>query len=134
MLAEGCTKVMWPVTTTLLEKLRSMAHEMAELSMLARTHGQPASPTTLGKELANVLHRLAWQLAQMREIAIPGKINGAVGNYNAHVVAYPEVDWHAVAQRFVDALILDWNPNTTQIEPPDGHTQPKCNERRIGTN
>ncbi|PKM08408.1 MAG: adenylosuccinate lyase [Gammaproteobacteria bacterium HGW-Gammaproteobacteria-4] len=133
MLAEGCTKVMWPATTRLLEKLRGMAHEMAELAMLARTHGQPASPTTLGKELANVLHRLAWQLAQMREIAIPGKINGAVGNYNAHVVAYPEVDWHAFAQRFVESMGLDWNPYTTQIEPHDGIAELCDAQRRINT-
>src|SRR3546814_12268498 len=101
--------------------------------MLARKHGQPASPTTLGKELANVLHRLAWQLAQMREIAIPGKINGAVGNYNAHVVAYPEVDWHAFAQRFVEALGLDWNPYTTQIEPQDGIAEPCDSQHPIHT-
>ena len=133
MLSEGCTQVLWPAVTALLERLQAMAHELADQPMLSRTHGQPASPTTLGKELANPMHRLAWQLAQMREIAIPGKINGAVGNFNAHVVAYPEIDWQAFAQRFVESLGLDWNPYTTQIEPHDGIAELCDAQRRINT-
>ncbi|MDE1999278.1 MAG: adenylosuccinate lyase, partial [Burkholderiales bacterium] len=82
--------------------------------------GQTASPTTLGKELANVVARLARQREQLAAVAIPGKINGAVGNYNAHTIAYPEVDWRAFSQRFVESLGLTWNPYTTQIEPQDG--------------
>ena len=88
--------------------------------MLSRTHGQTASPTTLGKELANVAARLERQRKRLAEIEIPGKINGAVGNFNAHVVACPEVDWPAFAQTFVENLGLDYNPMTTQIEPHDG--------------
>jgi len=87
--------------------------------MLARTHGQPASPTTLGKEMRNVVARLERQLAQIEAVTILGKINGATGNYNAHVVAYPEVNWEQFSQAFVESLGLDWNPLTTQIEPHD---------------
>ena len=87
--------------------------------MLSRTHGQTASPTTVGKELANVVHRLRRQLEQIRGIELLGKINGAVGNYNAHLSAYPHVDWAANAQAFVESLGLSWNPYTTQIEPHD---------------
>lgn len=133
MLTEALNTVLWPCTTALLERLRGLAHTLAAQPMLARTHGQPASPTTLGKELANVLHRLAWQLAQMRQIAIPGKINGAVGNYNAHIIAYPEVDWPAFSERFVESLGLDWNPYTTQIEPHDGLAEICDAQRRLNT-
>jgi adenylosuccinate lyase len=87
--------------------------------MLSRTHGQAASPTTLGKEFANVIHRLQRQCASFSEVTLLGKINGAVGNYNAHQVAYPEVDWPALSKRFVTGLGLAWNPYTTQIEPHD---------------
>ena len=96
-----------------------MAHALAAQPMLARTHGQPASPTTLGKEIANVVARLQRQRAQIAAVVITGKINGAVGNYNAHVVAYPDVDWPALSQRFVESLGLHWNAYTTQIEPHD---------------
>jgi adenylosuccinate lyase len=96
-----------------------MAHEHAALPMLSRTHGQTASPTTLGKEVANVLARLERQRRQIATVELTGKINGAVGNYNAHVVAYPEIDWPAFARRFVEALGLVFNPYTTQIEPHD---------------
>jgi adenylosuccinate lyase len=86
---------------------------------MSRTHGQPASPTTLGKEFANVAYRLQRQLKQIEAIELMGKMNGAVGNYNAHMVAYPDVDWSAIAQQFVESMGLVWNPYTTQIEPHD---------------
>ncbi len=103
----------------LVEKLAELAREHAEQPMLSRTHGQTASPTTVGKELANVVYRLRRQLMQIREVEIMGKINGAVGNYNAHLSAYPDVDWAANAEEFIESLGLDWNPYTTQIEPHD---------------
>lgn len=99
--------------------LRDMAHAQAAQPMLSRTHGQTASPTTLGKELANVVARLERQRTQIAAVELTGKINGAVGNYNAHVAAYPDVDWPAFAERFVSSLDLDFNPMTTQIEPHD---------------
>jgi len=99
--------------------IREKAHLYAEIPMLSRTHGQPATPTTLGKELANVVARLELQRKSLAEVEISGKINGAVGNYNAHITAYPEVDWPAFAQSFVQSLGLEWNPYTTQIEPHD---------------
>jgi adenylosuccinate lyase len=96
-----------------------MAHALAVQPMLSRTHGQTASPTTLGKEIANVVARLQRQRAQIAGVSISAKINGAVGNYNAHVIAYPEVDWPTLGKRFVEALGLEWNAYTTQIEPHD---------------
>ncbi len=99
--------------------LAGMAKSHADLPMLARTHGQTASPTTLGKEIANVLQRLRRQSAHMSEQHFLGKINGAVGNFNAHISAYPEVDWPVLARQFVESLGLSWNPYTTQIEPHD---------------
>ena len=100
--------------------LQNLAHRYAALPMLSRTHGQTASPTTLGKEMANVAYRLRRQIQALREVEILGKINGAVGNFNAHRVAYPEVDWPTLAQGFVQDLGLSHNPYTTQIEPHDG--------------
>lgn len=100
--------------------IRQLAHQYADLPMLSRTHGQTASPTTLGKELANVAYRLGRQIQQLDAVSILGKINGAVGNYNAHLSAYPQVDWQANAEAFVTTLGLTWNPYTTQIEPHDG--------------
>ena len=111
--------VMLPLLERLLEKLAAMAHELADLPMLSRTHGQPATPTTLGKELANVVSRLRRQHARLAAIRITGKINGAVGNYNAHAVAYPEVDWPALSRQVVENLDLEFNAYTTQIEPHD---------------
>ncbi len=102
------------------DRLSALALEYADLAMLARTHGQTATPTTLGKELANVVYRLQRQLDQLRSQPVLGKINGAVGNFNAHLAAYPEVDWPALAERFVQSLGFEWNPYTTQIEPHDG--------------
>jgi adenylosuccinate lyase len=99
--------------------LARLAHDLAGQPMLSRTHGQTASPTTMGKELANVVARLRRQIAQVASVPLLGKINGAVGNYNAHLSAYPAVDWPANAQDFVESLGLTWNPYTTQIEPHD---------------
>jgi adenylosuccinate lyase len=101
------------------DALAGLAQEYAEQPMLSRTHGQAATPTTLGKELANVVMRLNRQLAAANAIQPLGKMNGAVGNYNAHLVAYPEVDWPALSKRFVTGLGIEWNPYTTQIEPHD---------------
>ncbi|QQD20004.1 adenylosuccinate lyase [Spongiibacter nanhainus] len=103
----------------IIDKLASQAREFAEVPMLSRTHGQTASPTTMGKELANVVARLRRQRQSIADVALLGKINGAVGNYNAHLSAYPEVDWEQHAQQFVTSLGLEWNPYTTQIEPHD---------------
>ena len=99
--------------------IADLAREYAELPLMSRTHGQPASPTTLGKEMANVVARLQRQQSQFDRVQLMGKINGAVGNYNAHLSAYPEVDWPAFAQTFIEDLGLTWNPYTTQIEPHD---------------
>ncbi|MEA5445331.1 adenylosuccinate lyase [Gammaproteobacteria bacterium AB-CW1] len=119
MLADTRDEILLPTVDDLIEKLRALAHEYADLPMLSRTHGQPASPTTLGKELANVVDRLRRQRARIAGVKILGKINGAVGNYNAHMAAYPEVDWPALAKKFVESLGIDWNPYTIQIEPHD---------------
>lgn len=108
-----------PVVDELIGALRTLAETHADRPMLSRTHGQPASPTTLGKELANVVARLSRQRRQLAGVEALGKMNGAVGNYNAHLVAYPEVDWPALARRFVEDLGLSQNPYTTQIEPHD---------------
>lgn len=99
--------------------IADLAHQFAEIPLMSRTHGQPASPTTLGKEMANVVARLQRQQSQFGNVQLMGKINGAVGNYNAHISAYPEVDWPAFAQSFIEGLGLTWNPYTTQIEPHD---------------
>jgi adenylosuccinate lyase len=119
MLKRGRDQVLLPVMDEIVGSLRDLAHRFADQPMLSRTHGQPASPTTLGKELANVVARLERQRTQIAGVPILGKINGAVGNYNAHSVTYPEVDWTAFAERFVTGLGLSWNPYTTQIEPHD---------------
>ena len=103
----------------ILNAISALAITHAEQPMLSRTHGQTASPTTLGKEMANVAYRLARQIKQFENVELLGKINGAVGNYNAHLSAYPEIDWAAHAQAFVESLGLAFNPYTTQIEPHD---------------
>ena len=103
----------------IVDGLRTLAQAHADDPMLSRTHGQTASPTTVGKEMANVAARLQRQLAQVKDVELLGKINGAVGNYNAHLSAYPQVDWPATARAFVESLGLAWNPLTTQIEPHD---------------
>jgi len=119
MLDEARQNILLPAFDAVIARLRRLAHELAELPMLARTHGQPATPTTLGKELANIAHRLLRARKRIAEVRLTGKINGAVGNYNAHVIAYPEVDWPALAQRFVESLGIEFNPYTIQIEPHD---------------
>ena len=119
MLAESRDQVLLPRLSDILDTLLDMAEAHAEQPMLSRTHGQPASPTTLGKELANVAWRLNRQISQLASAEILGKCNGAVGNFNAHLAAYPELDWPAICQRFVERLGLGWNPLTTQIEPHD---------------
>ena len=119
MLKTGRDEILLPSARAMMESIAAMAREYAELPMISRTHGQPASPTTLGKELANVAYRLQRQLQQIEAVEILGKINGAVGNYNAHLSAYPRVDWPRLAENFVDSLGLQWNPYTTQIEPHD---------------
>jgi adenylosuccinate lyase len=120
MLREARDGVLLPRVDGLIEALRTMAHAHAALPMLSRTHGQTASPTTVGKELANVVARLQRQREVLTALPMPGKINGAVGNYNAHVAAYPDVDWPKFSQAFVESLGLAWQPYTTQIEPHDG--------------
>ncbi|WP_062065565.1 adenylosuccinate lyase [Cellvibrio sp. OA-2007] len=118
MLREG-RKVFLQDAEAIIDGIAKLAHDYAEDSMLSRTHGQTASPTTVGKEMANVAARLRRQLKTVKEVELLGKINGAVGNYNAHLSAYPDVDWQANAQEFVESLGLSWNPYTTQIEPHD---------------
>ena len=120
MLREARDEVLLPKLAEVSDKLRSLAHELAAMPMMSRTHGQPATPTTLGKEVANVLYRLERQAKQLSAQEFLGKINGAVGNYNAHMVAYPDVDWEGHCRRFVEEdLGLTFNPYTIQIEPHD---------------
>ena len=120
MLRDARSQVLLPQLDAVIAKLREIAHANAALPLLSRTHGQTASPSTLGKEIANVVARLERQRKQLAAVEISGKINGAVGNYNAHAITYPEVDWRAFSQRFVESLGLDFNAYTTQIEPHDG--------------
>ena len=120
LLKEARETVVLPVMRELTQTLRTFAHDFAELPMLSRTHGQPASPTTLGKEFANVVARLERQIRATEQVEILGKKNGAVGNYNAHLSAYPSLDWEALAQGFIEGKLgLTFNPWTTQIEPHD---------------
>jgi len=119
MLKDAVEDSIKPAMEGLRDRLLDMARAHRDLAMLARTHGQPASPTTLGKELLNVGERLDRQINQLGKLDMLGKLNGATGNYNAHLAAYPEVDWPALSRRFVESLGLRWNPHTTQIEPHD---------------
>lgn len=119
MLKGGLHNVVLPFCQELIDALRKLAREYRSIPMMARTHGQPASPTTMGKEMANVAARLERQFAQMQSVPMLGKFNGAVGNYNAHLSAYPNTDWHAFSAQFVSSLGLTHNPFTTQIEPHD---------------
>ncbi|MFQ5935167.1 MAG: adenylosuccinate lyase [Acidiferrobacterales bacterium] len=119
MLQAGRDEVLLPRMAQLVSIFEALAHRYADQPMLARTHGQPASPTTLGKEMANVAVRLKRQREQVAGVKIMGKFNGAVGNYNAHLAAYPEIDWPALSEQFVEQLGLTWNAHTTQIEPHD---------------
>ncbi|MCL9666847.1 adenylosuccinate lyase [Rosenbergiella epipactidis] len=119
MLETARQQVLLPEWRKVLSAVEALAAEYRDIPLLSRTHGQPATPSTLGKEMANVAYRLARQITQLEKCEILGKINGAVGNYNAHLAAYPEVDWHQVSEEFVTALGIRWNPYTTQIEPHD---------------
>ena len=119
MLKAGRDQVLLPVANEVLEMINNLAHQYAAIPMMSRTHGQPASPTTLGKEFANVVHRMRRQLKQIEAVEMLGKFNGAVGNYNAHLSAYPDSDWPAISQQFIESMGLTWNPYTTQIEPHD---------------
>lgn len=119
MLKTARNTVMLPAVDEVITKLSQLAHELAAVPMMCRTHGQPATPSTMGKELANVVYRLKRQREQLVKQELLGKINGAVGNYNAHIVAYPNVDWESLAGRFVSGLGLTFNPYTIQIEPHD---------------
>jgi adenylosuccinate lyase len=119
MLKECRELILLPILDDILSKIKDLAVEYKTIPMMCRTHGQPASPSTLGKEMANVYIRLKRQRQQISEVELLGKINGAVGNYNAHLSAYPEVKWHEFADEFVSDLGLTFNPFTTQIEPHD---------------
>jgi adenylosuccinate lyase len=119
MLNEARELVLLPVLDQIIGQMNELSVSLTRVPMMARTHGQPASPTTMGKEFANVVQRLSRQRKQIAEVSILGKINGAVGNYNAHLSAYPNVDWHQVSEQFVTSLGIAWNPYTTQIEPHD---------------
>ena len=120
MLHDAREQVLLPMFDSVIEQLRELSHTNAALPILSRTHGQTASPSTLGKEIANVVARLQRQRKQLAAVEISGKINGAVGNYNAHAITYPEVDWQQFSQRFIESLGLEVNAYTTQIEPHDG--------------
>ncbi|WAT16370.1 adenylosuccinate lyase [Xanthomonas fragariae] len=133
MLEQARREVLLPTLDGVTASLRTLAHAQAAQPMLSRTHGQTASPTTLGKELANVVARLQRQRKQIAAVELTGKVNGAVGNYNAHLVSYPELDWAAFAQRFVESLGLVFNPYTTQIEPHDNVAEIGDATRRANT-
>jgi adenylosuccinate lyase len=119
MLQRARDEILLPALDRIMEKLGALAHELAEVPMLARTHGQPASPTTLGKEMANVAYRLLRAREKIATTRLTGKMNGAVGNYNAHIAAYPDVDWPKLVRELVEKLGLEFNPYTIQIEPHD---------------
>ena len=119
LMLHDCRELVGEQMQALIGQIGALAAEAADLAMLSRTHGQAASPTTMGKELQNVAYRLSRQLAQLRAVPLLGKMNGAVGNYNAHVVAYPDIDWPGLTGAFVQHLGLEQNPLTTQIEPHD---------------
>ena len=119
MLQHARRDVMLPALDKLIARVRELAHQYADVPMMTRTHGQPATPSTMGKEMANVVYRLQRGRERIAAVSLLGKINGAVGNYNAHSVAYPALDWEAFCKRFVESLGLEFNPYTIQIEPHD---------------
>jgi adenylosuccinate lyase len=119
MLRSGRDQILMPMANEALDMIIRLAHQYAAVPMMSRTHGQPASPTTLGKEFANVAYRMRRQLKQIEAVEILAKLNGAVGNYNAHLSAYPGSDWPTIARQFVESMGVGWNPYTTQIEPHD---------------
>ncbi len=133
MLRDAREHVMLPKLDGLIASLRDLAHTHAALPMLSRTHGQTASPTTVGKEFANVVARLDRQRAVLSATPMPGKINGAVGNYNAHVASYPAIDWVTFSKSFVESMGLTWQPYTTQIEPHDGIAEISDVMKRVDT-
>jgi len=133
MLQSSRAQVMLPALEAIIERLAALAHELADAAMLSRTHGQPASPTTLGKELANVVARLRRARDKLTAVRLLGKTNGAVGNYSAHLAAYPGVDWERFARDFVEALGLEFNPYTTQIEPHDALAELFDDYARVNT-
>lgn len=119
MLETARQEILLPAWREIIDTISKMAQEYRDLPLLSRTHGQPATPSTIGKEFANVAYRMERQYRQLTQVEILGKINGAVGNYNAHLAAYPEVNWHQFSEEFVTSLGITWNPYTTQIEPHD---------------
>ncbi|MCE0496245.1 adenylosuccinate lyase [Vibrio salinus] len=120
MLKEARDEVILPEIRNIIDAITKLAHEYRDVPLLSRTHGQPASPSTMGKEMANVAYRMERQYKQIEQVEILAKINGAVGNYNAHLSAYPELDWHKFSEEFItESLGVNWNPYTTQIEPHD---------------
>ncbi|MDC9605649.1 MULTISPECIES: adenylosuccinate lyase [Xenorhabdus] len=119
MLKTAREEVLLPQWRQIIDTITRMAHDYRDLPLLSRTHGQPATPSTVGKEFANVAYRMKRQFRQLEQVEVLGKINGAVGNYNAHLSAYPQVDWHQFSESFVTSLGIQWNPYTTQIEPHD---------------
>ena len=119
MLKTARDEVILPYWRQLIDGIKDLAVQYRDIPLLSRTHGQPATPSTIGKEMANVAYRMERQYRQLNQVEILGKINGAVGNYNAHIAAYPEVDWHQFSEEFVTSLGIQWNPYTTQIEPHD---------------
>ena len=133
MLKTARTQCVLPELDELLSLLKTMAHEHALLPMLARTHGQPATPTTVGKEMANFVARLQRQIEQLVNVPMLGKLNGATGNYNAHLLTCPHLDWQLLCQNFINQLGLHWNPYTTQIEPHDYMAEMFMGLMRINT-
>ncbi|AXW88084.1 adenylosuccinate lyase [Lonsdalea britannica] len=119
MLETARRDVVLPFWRKTIDAIAALAQEYRDIPLLSRTHGQPATPSTIGKEFANVAYRMERQFRQLAQVDVMGKINGAVGNYNAHMVAYPDVDWHTFSEEFVTSLGITWNPYTTQIEPHD---------------
>jgi adenylosuccinate lyase len=119
MLDDARSEILLPGLDRVIERFRALAHDLAAVPMLARTHGQPATPTTLGKEMANIAARLIRARGRIADVAMTAKFNGAVGNYNAHLSAYPDLDWEGFARRFIESLGLAFNPYTIQIEPHD---------------
>ncbi|KEY58397.1 adenylosuccinate lyase [Serratia sp. DD3] len=119
MLQTARQEVLLPYWRKIIDAIKQLAQAYRDIPLLSRTHGQPATPSTVGKELANVVYRMERQYRQLEQVEVLGKINGAVGNYNAHIAAYPQVDWHRFSEEFVTSLGVNWNPYTTQIEPHD---------------
>lgn len=119
MIHRSMQDVVLPQLRTLYDALELLAFELADTPMMSRTHGQSATPTTMGKEIANFAYRLKLQIRHLERITPSGKFNGAVGNLNAHIVAYPDLDWIEISRKFVEGMGITWNPYTTQIEPHD---------------